>query len=618
MHLTELTTVPEVGPEKDGGHKPAKKLYSFEVFMSFVDASGGADAVLSKDCYDMWVNSRNNPPKEPEESFRRALTAHLCGLDGRRPFPREVEANILKIIRQKKVWQCFALTGCPIGIKGFRNLGYHESMDLSKEIDGDFVPGRKRRRKRGECKMIKKKWLQKNCVFAHSSLFARLPKCDNEYVSVRGLLKWKQPYPLQLSINTTHNLGALDNIEIPGDVLAQLHDEDMEQFSTAMQDPVMMEKIRRTNQQLWRICVVMTIVESQLDKLLTKSDTETGGIFDDFFDLLFNIVDKKITSSVERVLVRIGRDFCENHTLVIYLNANLRKLPQNSPMRERRLTYVKVVLSYVQEFLPEHELSMKQFCQAFDFTPPAFIVDLARCRLALIQNYLQTSAIEQRPYTKCGTIEINGTKLITLPNPLAPAKVANFYSIKSEKQEGEVKETFKELSSEAQIRVLRMCNGSKWTFGEDFADHLEYVRDKYLSCSWMVQKILRVLESIVYVRIDEKNVRVFMEFKNIPMIELCLVSDGQLHEYKDSLSWLPLSRPLIKAYRLFFEEFPRLSLCLEYYLMSGDKLVRKISSPSMDEDYTKLPVQGEFCRLNKSKKCWEVLYSFQGTFLRVE
>lgn len=586
--------------------------------MQFVDDNGGAENVLSKECYDLWVNSRNNPPKEPEESFRRALTAHLCGLDGRRPFPRNVEANILKIIRQKKIWDCFQNTNCPIGIKGFRNLGYHESMDLSKEIDGDFTPGRKRRRKRGECKIIKKKWLQKNCIFAHSSLFARLPKCDNEYVSVRGLLKWKQPYPLQMNLSEAHNLGSFRSLQMPEDVLTQLQDDELDQFSPALQDPFMQEKIDRTNKQLWRICVVMTIVESQLDKLLTKNETETGGIFDDFFDLLFNMVDKKITSSVERVLVRIGRDFCENHTLVIYLNASLQKLPQNSPMTERRLTYVKIVLNYVQEFLPEHELNMQQFCQAFDFTPPAFIVDLAKCRLALIQNYLQTSAIEQRPYTKCGTIESNGTKLITLPNPLAPAKVANFYTIKTERQEAEVKATFRELSPEAQLRVLRVCDGAKWTFGEDFADHLEYVRDKYLSCSWMVQKILRVLESIIYVKIDEENVRVFMEFKNIPMIELCLISDGQLHEYKDSLSWLPLSRPLIKAYRLFFEGFPSVSLCLEYYLMSGDKFVRRIMSPETDGDFSRLPVRGEFCRLNKSKKCWEVLYSFDGTFLKVE
>lgn len=110
--------------KSNSGHKQL----SYKVFMSFVDEDGNAHRILSRECYDHWVSTRKCVLKQPEESFRRVLTAHVGGLDGRRPFPEKVEQSLLKILRKREVWECFRGTGVSIGSRGYRNAGYHESL----------------------------------------------------------------------------------------------------------------------------------------------------------------------------------------------------------------------------------------------------------------------------------------------------------------------------------------------------------------------------------------------------------------------------------------------------------------------------------------------------------
>lgn len=100
---------------------------SYNVFMSFVAENGDASGILSCACYDKWVSTRKAELKQPEESFRRVLTAHVCGLIGRKPFPADIEASLLRCLRKKQVWPCFRHTNVTIGIKGFRKTGFHES-----------------------------------------------------------------------------------------------------------------------------------------------------------------------------------------------------------------------------------------------------------------------------------------------------------------------------------------------------------------------------------------------------------------------------------------------------------------------------------------------------------
>jgi hypothetical protein len=67
-----------------------------------LDASG----VVSKACFDEWVATRvvQTPNFDYEKSFQRALTAHLTGSDGRKPFEPEEEEAVLQVVRQKRAW----------------------------------------------------------------------------------------------------------------------------------------------------------------------------------------------------------------------------------------------------------------------------------------------------------------------------------------------------------------------------------------------------------------------------------------------------------------------------------------------------------------------------------
>ena len=53
---------------------------SYEVFKNFVtkDSEGNVhvEALLTKECFQEWMKSRNVIPKFPEESFRKAITSH--------------------------------------------------------------------------------------------------------------------------------------------------------------------------------------------------------------------------------------------------------------------------------------------------------------------------------------------------------------------------------------------------------------------------------------------------------------------------------------------------------------------------------------------------------------
>jgi len=52
----------------------------------YVDAS----QIVSKDCYEDWLNSRRGtPPQDPPKRFQRYLTCHLTGSDGRASYPHK-------------------------------------------------------------------------------------------------------------------------------------------------------------------------------------------------------------------------------------------------------------------------------------------------------------------------------------------------------------------------------------------------------------------------------------------------------------------------------------------------------------------------------------------------
>ena len=132
---------------------------SLAVFDNYIrvndDGTMNVDGLLSKECFTSWLGTRLGEPKHKEEAFRKAITAHCRGVDGRKPFPRSIEMALLIILRQKKVWPCFQGSKCRTGSRGFQALGYWEKKDYQLKYGKPPPASRRKMNKEGSNKRFK-------------------------------------------------------------------------------------------------------------------------------------------------------------------------------------------------------------------------------------------------------------------------------------------------------------------------------------------------------------------------------------------------------------------------------------------------------------------------------
>ena len=103
---------------------------ALSVFRNYIkynsDGKLDVSGILTKECFDEWLTTRASEPKNLEEAFRKAVVGHCQGLWGRKPFPYKIEVELLKLLRKRRVWPCFAKSKHRIGIGGFRATRYWE------------------------------------------------------------------------------------------------------------------------------------------------------------------------------------------------------------------------------------------------------------------------------------------------------------------------------------------------------------------------------------------------------------------------------------------------------------------------------------------------------------
>ncbi|GBG29919.1 Ubiquitin carboxyl-terminal hydrolase 34 [Hondaea fermentalgiana] len=110
----------------------AYQIFMRHVHFDEVRNTANASGIFSKPCFEEWLATRLSSLKNPYESFRRAVLAHVTGLDGRKPFPPAVESDILRNVRRSAIWPCFLERTLPngrpvqVGVYGFRGQGYWE------------------------------------------------------------------------------------------------------------------------------------------------------------------------------------------------------------------------------------------------------------------------------------------------------------------------------------------------------------------------------------------------------------------------------------------------------------------------------------------------------------
>eukprot|EP00924_Labyrinthula_sp_SR-Ha-C_P009482 maker-scaffold_2-snap-gene-25.60-mRNA-1 protein AED:0.03 eAED:0.03 QI:198/0.66/0.75/1/1/1/4/530/243 len=86
-----------------GAEKLNKTRTSMKIFKLFVerDLNGTLieERIISKDCFECWLNSRGKQIKHPLGAFKRTISSHLRNVDGRNPFAEDVEKSLMKKFR---------------------------------------------------------------------------------------------------------------------------------------------------------------------------------------------------------------------------------------------------------------------------------------------------------------------------------------------------------------------------------------------------------------------------------------------------------------------------------------------------------------------------------------
>lgn len=118
-----------------------RTITSLQVFLSYVTVdektkTTDVSRVFSMDCFRYWLQTRPNEIKHPEQSFQRALYAHIRGADGRKSFSQSIEKALLWELRQESnPWtRMFGENVFKLGKKGFKRRGYHEEKAHQKEV----------------------------------------------------------------------------------------------------------------------------------------------------------------------------------------------------------------------------------------------------------------------------------------------------------------------------------------------------------------------------------------------------------------------------------------------------------------------------------------------------
>lgn len=110
---------------------------TINLFSSFVkkDHNGKLDVtdIVSKECFEVWKKSRKMLPKHPPNAFRKAVTGHIRGDKGLRPFEPDVEQELLKLLRKRQIWPCFEFTEYRIGERGCKTIGFWEAKRKESE-----------------------------------------------------------------------------------------------------------------------------------------------------------------------------------------------------------------------------------------------------------------------------------------------------------------------------------------------------------------------------------------------------------------------------------------------------------------------------------------------------
>ena len=245
------------------------------------------------------------------------------------------------------------------------------------------------------------------------------------------------------------------------------------------------------DRKLWRICVVLTIMESHWaeredvhEEVEPTSAVSAKAAALDTSGTSKNNEAVRLTDANEEEhdlkIRKAVNDLCSHLTgetqLLLMLTHRLRELGVEARPETRRILFVDVVLSYVDTYLAENGLELCTFCRAFALVPSQDILSLAEERLKDVLFFLDSFS--------SGTTPICGTSLEeTSANGLLSQIDVYLYG-----------------------QDLSMAG--LWRSDEDVAYHLDVVREHFLGANWLVRRLLRYIESMMCSEVlDSRRIR---------------------------------------------------------------------------------------------------------------
>ena len=281
------------------------------------------------------------------------------------------------------------------------------------------------------------------------------------------LTSFDRPFPLRKIRKTSRRLSKSWDYSIPEQVTARLNE-------TATSD----RSAQTVNSRLWRICVVLTVMESQWASPPCPEEATENAKFGSIHASHGCRSDRD--SGIKKRLEMVVHDLCSHLTgetqLLGSVSQQLRELGVRASSEERKKLFVEAVLSFVAKYLAANSLQLSEFCSAFPDSPSEDITLLAEERLRDILQYLDSFSIEGLPV--CGTrsedCRANG------------------------------------LLSKIDVYLYGqdLSLAGLWRSDEDVAYHLDVVRENFLGANWLFRRLSRYIESMVYSEVlDSRRIR---------------------------------------------------------------------------------------------------------------
>lgn len=355
---------------------------------------------------------------------------------------------------------------------------------------------------------------------------------------------------------------------------------------------------------LWRICVALTILESHwrtFPELMNEQDhqheterklSEEEMLFEennlsstcqmDNVDNVHNVEDNGVlfrqrlaslpqepayeTPEIKQCMLAVASVFGSEQ----YANTIFEVAEGSSTPLERQKQYVGTTLRFVDSQISPYGISLRAFLGLFDVVNlREDVKESALKRLRRVVNFCKNYDInEMEGETSYEATEVSDAKVF---------------------RRQQVVESHSVAKTETKVHIMPFNPSGIWHFDKDVLKSLSHIRCKYLKTSWVLRKLIRVMEKEIKVTILGGNeLSVSTRRRLMQSFSFKYHVDGTKREYAEDKMNIPHSGQEAYVYRAFWN-----GCALVFETFFGKTMAKKIyrvwQPLSMDEHHLHNP-----------------------------